>query len=69
MPAAPAEAPAGMAAVLIGVLVVLLVEQEVLRAAREGRGEPAVRVLSIAVLPLLLAFVVVVVVQLATILR
>ncbi|CAN5611940.1 MAG: hypothetical protein M3R46_15275 [Actinomycetota bacterium] len=67
-PPATGEAPTGVAVVLIGVLVVLLIEQDVLRAARGARGGPAVRVLSIAVVPLLVAFAVVVVVQLATIL-
>ncbi len=67
-PPATGEAPTGVAVVLIGVLVVLLVEQDILRAARAARGGPAVRVLSIAVVPLLLAFAVIVVVQLATIL-
>ena len=65
---ATGEAPTGVAVVLIGVLVVLLIEQDILRAARGGREGPAVRVLSIAVVPLLVAFAVVVVVQLATIL-
>lgn len=68
-PAGAGELPSGVAAVLIGVLAVVLIRQDALRAARPGRDGPAVRVLSIAVLPLLLAFAVVVVVQLATILR
>lgn len=69
IPLVPTEAPTGVAVVLIGVLVVLLVEQEMLRAARGGRGGVAVRVLSIAVVPLLFAFMVVIALQLATILR
>jgi hypothetical protein len=67
IPPAPAEAPTGVAVVLVGVLFVLLLEQEIVRAARGERGEAAVRVLSIAVVPLLFAFVVVVAVQLAAI--
>ena len=68
-PASPAEAPTGAALALIGVLVVLLVEQEVLRAARDRSAAPLSRALSIAITPLLVAFAVVVAVQLATILR
>ena len=67
-PPATSDAPTGVAVVLIGVLAVLLIQQDVLRAARGARGGPAVRVLSSAVVPLLLAFAVVVVLQLATIL-
>ncbi len=67
-PSLSADSPTAVAAVLIGVLVVLLVEQEVLRVIHGTTVGPATRVLSIAVAPLLIAFVVVVAVQLATIL-